>query len=192
MSIINVINNVAQSATAIAKAAGYSKAIQIQEELDKLVAEGKVIKDETGRFPTYTKAKAKKVVKATEEVTVVSAAKAAQAPISADDNLNHIGGYSLKPAKNKAGQKGKKVTFPNGKVAFIPEGSSLLIINDEHNYIVNTPANVFQNIGTWTKNQGWATFSVTQLDVGNIAKPGDLKMIPVLIIKITKVNKAAM
>jgi hypothetical protein len=221
--LLATIGNIGQSATALAKKLGLSKGSQIQGMIDELVDDGSVEKDESGRFVLYKKASkkasaksAKKTVAATSAVAVtpvesapsVSDADCSVIPESGKiqkmskdmdaDATIQLDGYSVvKPATNKSGQVGARVTLPikdskgKNKTVFVKEGMTLVVINDKPCYMVNSPAKLIIACHTYAKENGLSTYAIEQAKVGVISGVDDVVMSDVVSMKIKKIDKGA-
>lgn len=188
--LLGYITSVPASATAIAKKAGFSKAASIQDALDELVESGKVIRDDSGRFPVYSVNTAVTVAKNTTKTTRITNMDNSNVGDEESEGSQYDGYYAVR-STNKSGQTGKKITLPSGKKVFVKDGSCLMVINDVPCYTVSTPEAVIKGIIDWTKKNGLSTFVVEQIGLGSVYGPGDVKMTTIINLSITAVNKAA-
>lgn len=186
--VLQYITNTPASATAIAKKAGYAKGASIQDALDALVESGRVEKDDSGRFTVYY------LSSDSVPATTPAATTTRVSNVDDADDLDdqEIDGYTVTPnCRNAAGQIGSRITLPDGRKTFVKEGSSLLVINDSPCYTVSTPEAVIKGIVDWTSKNNLRTFVVEQIGIGSIYSPTDVKMVSVINLKISAVNKAA-
>lgn len=215
-SVLAAITTFPQSATAIAKKMGLNKGSQIMNYLDELCDNGSIVVDESGRFPVYTKSAAKKTKKLPVAVTSDTAVVNDQAgeckviPETGrmtnaavdDDVYEELDGYKIiKPYTNKSGQVGTRVICPitgsNGKkkTVFVKDGMTLVIINDQPKYIVDTPARLIMACHTYAKENGMTAATYTQAKVGKIKQEvrgeNDIIMSDVVYMKIEKIDKGA-
>ena len=208
--VLSAITSVPLSATGIAKKIGMSKGSQIQDVLDELVDSGDIQIDNSGRFPVYTKVKKAAVVKKdqsaakasekTGECKVIPDAGDTMTDVTVDPEVyQELDGYKIvKPAKNKSGQVGARVTLPivdqktgKNKTVFVKQGMTLVIINDKPCYMVDTPARLIIACHTYAKENGLSTYAIKQAHVGVINGENDIKMSDVVIMKIEAINKGA-
>lgn len=182
----------AMSATAIAKTIGKSKASQIIDELDSLVAEGKLAYDNSGKYPMY-----KTVRVRTTAVSTATTASNAVVADSVDVGSKTIpDGYTVsKVGKRKSdGLVGRKVTLPSGRSYFVESGDTIVNINngDEVRTITSKngampEAQLSALIERYTKDHNMTAYTIKS-KCGYVGR-GDT--VGVLDYKITKCNKAA-
>lgn len=182
------------SATALAQKIGKSKAYMVQDEIDQLVAEGKLIKNDSGRFVTY-KAAPQRVAVRTQTASVVEDSSASQ-----DQELP--AGYKVK--KNSRGQiqkvqrkingetvTGMNITTRTGDTYFVKDGSNLVVINDEAVGTVKTPAAAINAIARYAESHNMTAYTVRQND-NSAARATDIRsQCGVIDVKVVKNNKAA-
>jgi len=187
------------TATAIAHAMGFSKAVKIQKELDKLVDENTVECDNSGRYLIYKLAKkavAKKESKVAtkeseEDVTVVQGERVTN-PLP-EASSSDIDGYKIANIKYK-GKSMKKVTTPDGKNIRLEDDEKLLVINDEPKYTAKTAEDVITAIRKYALDQGLTVFSVNDIKKNQkISNDKDVvvKDDHIMFLSIKKHNKAA-
>ena len=212
-TVLAAITSFPQSATAIAKKMGLNKGSQIMSYLDDLCDNGSIDVDESGRFPVYTK----KVTKKNKNLTVTTTAdvvnvynkqngeckvipesgKMTNVAVDEDSYIELEGYKVIKPYTNKSGQVGARVVLPitgnNGKkkTVFVKDGMTLVIINDQPKYIVDTPARLIMACHTFAKENNMTASTFTQAKVGQIYGVNDIKMSDVVSIKIEKIDKGA-
>jgi hypothetical protein len=122
------------SATKIAKAIGLHKAKQIMSDLEELVADGFLAKDEDGRYTLYKKIV--QVVKTrTESKTKVIRGKKIKKSLDVKD-VSELKGYTVTDILYK-GEQMKKITTPTGKRLRMSVDDRLLVINDNPKYVRN-------------------------------------------------------
>ena len=178
------------SATAIAQKIGKSKGCQIADELDELVAEGKLACDDSGTYVTY-KTVSQPVATCCNKSTTVVADTVATAKNQAIPT-----GYTVsKVGKRKSDNKvGRKVTLPNGKSYFVENGDTLVNINDGDTVKVITSKNgaipeaqLSTLIEDYTTQRGMTAYTIKH-KFGTIGRD---QTVGVMDYKITKCNKAA-
>lgn len=148
-----------QSATAVAKALGKTKASEeLKSYLEELVEDGTAIFDETGKYPVYFKAAAAPVAELThdEDIEIPS------------DTM----GYEIRKGKDGC----FTVTSPKGRKYKLEEDERLLIINpgktNEKPYAVITPERAFDAITDYvTKVEQIVNYVVQDIRTGKYVDP---------------------
>lgn len=202
VKVLSAITSMPLSATSIAKKLGASKGSVIQDNLDELVANGDIEVDNSGRFPVYTKvSNNNRSVTVTNNTTLSSTddgecsyidSKGKAKSVTSDLTLTELYGYKMeRPATNKSGQVGTRVTIPSGKKIFIQEGMTLVIINDKPCYIVNSPVRLVEACHSYARDNNIAAYKITQLGVGVINNEDNIKMSDIVSMKIDKIDKGA-
>ncbi len=212
-TVLAAITSFPQSATAIAKKMGLNKGSQIQKYIDDLVDNDSIKVDCSGHFPVYTK----KVLKRAKKITAVTKADVVDiynkqsgeckvipesgkmTNVAVDEEVyEELDSYKvIKPYTNKSGQVGARVVLPiignNGKkkTVFVKDGMTLVVINDQPKYVVDTPARLIMACHTYAKENNITTYSITQAKVGQINGENDIKMSDVVSMKIEKIDKGA-
>lgn len=211
--VLAAITSFPQSATAIAKKLGLSKGSQIQDIINEFVDNDTIACDASGRFPVYTviakKAKNVPVAATNASDEVVDNTQAGECKVIPEsgrmtdvaidkDVYQELEGYKvIKPYTNKSGQVGTRVILPivgsNGKkkTVFVKQGMTLVIINDQPKYIVDTPARLIMACHTFAKENNMTASTITQAKVGQINGVNDIKMSDVVSMKIEKIDKGA-
>lgn len=208
VKVLASITSLPLSATGIAKKMGLSKGSQIQSILDDLVNNNDIILNNSGRFPTYTKSNKKNVVvKSTSSTSSSPSGECKVIPSSGKmtdvtpnvESYQTLDGYKIvKPATNKSGQTGCRVTLPivneqtgKKKTVFVRDGMTLVVINDKPCYMVDTPARLIIACHTYAKENGFTTYAIKQAHVGVINGENDVKMTDVVVMEISRIDKGA-
>ena len=207
--VLAAIDSLPLSATAIAKKIGLSKGSQIQSILDDLVYQGSISIDNSGRFAVYTKIDNNEVTvhdndvdlskEGAGECKVIPSSGKMTNVVADNDSYIELDGYKIvKPATNKSGQIGTRVTLPivdektgKKKTVFVKEGMTLVVINDKPCYMVDTPARLIIACHTYAKENGFSTYAITQAHVGVINGETDIKMSDVVAMEIKRIDKGA-
>lgn len=184
----------AMSATAIAKAIGKSKAIQIADDLEQLVHENKLAIDTSGKFPMYKTVR----VRSTAVSTATTASNSSTAVVAdsvATNNTIPDGYVVSRVGKRKSdGLVGRKVTLPNGRAYFVEIGDTLININDGDEVRTISSKNgampeaqLSALIESYTKNNNMTAYTIKS-KCGYIGRG---ETVGILDYKIVKCNKAA-
>jgi len=189
--ILKALKNKELSATAIAHELGYSKSKQIATELAKLVKDGSISVNKSGRFDVYSLAAPVAKSEKSESVTVVDGEKVEEKLPEA--GTNDLRGFAISNIKYK-GKRMKKVTTPNGKKIRMENDEKLLVINDEPKYVVKTAEDIITCIRKYSMENNLTVFTVSDIKQNQkISNEKDVlvKDNHVMFLSIKKHNKAA-
>lgn len=170
--------NIAKEALSLSKLRPSTKDL-----IDGMVSDGLLIEDNSGRFTTYSVAES--ATAETEESDVVTIENTTQTPAI------QLDGYSI-----EVNQEGGYDVFTPGDDAPIVMGTDdyLLVINDEPQFVVSTPADVLQAITEYTAEKGYKSYTITDLVTNNEVK-NDTDIVlhegRILSFKVQKHNRAA-
>lgn len=182
------------TATNIAHSIGKSKGCQIMDELDALVADGRLEKDTSGRNVMY-----KKVERARNAVTVKNTTKSvvSDAPAAEKASSSHKLPEGYKAGKLRTDADGnvyRNILMPNGSKVKLNKGYTLLNINngDKVIQVKNASVDGWVAITKYVEDHNISNYKVEVAGVGQIGKIEDLSgSNGILDVKITRHNKAA-
>jgi hypothetical protein len=192
-------NKIAQEALGLIKATGGSGKL-IQEMVDA----GQLEIDSSGRYTEYrvassggatiskSKSKAKKSSKKSSKKYQNKHARKIETETVKESALPTVDlpGYSAKLGKGGV----VKITGPNRQVAQLREGEHLVVINGNFAYAAATPPEVIAAISDYAKDQGMATFTVSDVKTNSVIgtdKDIQLDESRIICLEIKKHNKAA-
>ena len=193
-------SNDGMTGTAIAHAAGFSKAARIMKDLEALVDAGKVELITGGRYDLYklvgkTVAKSQQQVekneKTDEKVTIVEGEKVASKLPEA--SANDLRGYTVTSILYK-GEPMKKIVTPDGKSIRVGNDEKLLVINNEPKYTAKTAEDVITCIKEYAASTGLNVFTIDDIKMNRkISNEKDvvIKDEHIMFLSIKKHNKAA-
>ena len=163
-----------------------SKANQaLKDEVAKLVEEGKLTEDNSGRYTLYSIGEAGEDVDKAGEVSLQNAQEI-QLP------TKEFEGFTVE--SNPKVRNGKIVTTPEGNSIELGGGESLVVINGVAQYLAQEPSDVISCISDYTTEHDMVTFVVKDIKANKvIGSAGDVQLDEgrILALEITKHNKAA-
>lgn len=123
----------------------------VKSALDELVEEGIVEASFDGAYTTYEVSTAAKTTRSVQSETAASGLETRTFP-----------GYEVSSYGNRT-----KISCPDGSEHVLNKSETLMVINGVPSFVIQTPRDAIGCIADWTKTQGMATVTVTDMSTNS-------------------------